>query len=44
MKIASDIGQQMNELLMNKVEKSKEKQTAWGHTNNTLLFDDENFV
>jgi hypothetical protein len=43
-KIASEIGPQMNELLMKKVQLSKEKQTSWGHTSERLLFDDDNFV
>jgi len=43
-KIASEIGPQLNELLMKKIQLSKEKQAAWGHTNERLLFDDENFV
>jgi hypothetical protein len=43
-KIASDIGPQTNELLMKKVQLSKEKQASWGHTNERLLFDDDNFV
>lgn len=44
LKIASEIGPQMNELLMKKVQLSKDKQAAWGHTNERLLFDDDNFV
>ncbi len=43
-KIASEIGPQTNKLLMQKVQSSKEKQASWGHTNERLLFDDENFV
>jgi hypothetical protein len=34
----------MNELLMKKVQLSKEKQASWGRTNERLLFDDDNFV
>ena len=34
----------MNELLMKKVLLSKEKQASWGHTNEQLLFNDNNFV
>jgi hypothetical protein len=29
---------------MKKVQLSKDKQATWGHTNERLLFDDENFV
>ncbi|CAF2743547.1 unnamed protein product [Rotaria sp. Silwood2] len=43
-KIASDIGPQMNELLVKKIQLSKEKQASWGHTNERLLFNDDNFV
>ncbi|CAF2989956.1 unnamed protein product [Rotaria sp. Silwood2] len=42
--IASDIGPQMNELLVKKIQLSKEKQASWGHTNERLLFNDDNFV
>jgi hypothetical protein len=42
--IASEIGPQLNDLLMNKIQLSKEKQAIWGHTNERLLFDDDNFV
>ncbi|CAM4816117.1 unnamed protein product [Rotaria magnacalcarata] len=43
-KIASEIGPQLNELLMKKVQLSKDKQASWGHANERLLFDDDNFV
>lgn len=43
-KIASEIGSKMNVLLMSKVESSRKKQVTWGHANERLLFDDNNFV
>jgi len=43
-KVASDIGPQMNALLTKKIQLSKEKQPKWGHINQNLLFDDDNFV
>jgi hypothetical protein len=44
LQIASEIGPQLNDLLMNKVQLSKDKQATWGHANERLLFDDDNFV
>ncbi|CAF4682831.1 unnamed protein product, partial [Rotaria magnacalcarata] len=35
-KIASEIGPQLNELLMKKVQLSKDKQASWGHANERL--------
>ncbi|CAF1537943.1 unnamed protein product, partial [Didymodactylos carnosus] len=43
-KVASDIGPQMNSLLLDKIHLSKAKQPLWGHVNENLLFDDINFV
>ena len=42
--IANEIGPQIHESLMKKVQLSKGKQASWGHANERLLFDDDNFV